>query len=412
MTTIYKVRAASPLHPSDPYHVSRFFAPDRKHRAVMQDRQDLILYLANLNETALTQGAMINKPRGFCEVKLRLTSLREWVHDYKVVFDHFFEVKQFGYHINDGLHDVSTLIPKKLGIRWHEKNRLTYVPPERPDDGVVSKVYIHHSNSEMIRRRLADDARADLAPAVEWLLNQKEVNFIFQRAGKLQQRDTSVWPVAAIETWPSWLREALFGPGIDIDSAYTQYLMSYLQKAHSERPHQIEMMYPDLVRSLNDKMAWRHELCRDVLGLPITDENIGLVKKLCMSLANGSRISPAILIGGGGYSVTADVIIKVTDDVSPENLERIGRKLGYISKQYIAAKKAICNVGLCLNPTRRNQKKVFGSYFTWEREARYLIWEAVDCHGIMVHDGIDGVPQEYIDRLPQLVLELGIKMTT
>jgi hypothetical protein len=412
VTTIYKVRSKKDLPPSHPYHVGRFYSFERLHRRKQKDRQDLILYLASLHANTIAQCIACNQPRGFCEVPLRLTTLRDWVYDYHAALDYFFTVKQIGYNFGDGDHVVSTLIPNDLGfetIAESTKQGIEYLPPDRPDDGVVSKVYIQQQNAAAIRLRLAEENRADLRAACEWILGQTEINFIFQPAGKLKQRDTSVWPVAAVETWPSWLREALFGQGIDIESAYTQYLLDRLEERCS--PSMLKTLYPDIIRSVHDKAEWRRELCVDVLGLAHNDENIAIVKKICMSLANGSRISPGILTAGA-FSVTADVIIQSTTDVSVENLDRIGSRLQRISQQYSTAKKIICAGSLRLNPTRNNQKLVFSSYFEWERTARYLIWEAVGRHGIMVHDGIDGIPAEYLTDLPALMDKIKLKVTS
>jgi hypothetical protein len=380
----------------------------------MQERQDLILYIAQLHATAIADGRATGKPRGFCEVQMRLMSLRTWVHDYRVVLDHFFDVTQTGYNFGDAGHEISTIVPKALDIdtiKEVESKAVTYLPPIRPDDGVVSKVYVQQHNASRIRQKLAQSSRPDLKAPVEWLLQQKEINFTFQRAGKLRQRDTSTWPIVAIETWPGWLREDLFGAGIDIDSAYTQYLLQCLQQIYADTPELLKTLFPDLIRSLEDKACWRFELC-DVLGLPHADDSVRIVKTICMSLANGSRISPGILQSGRAFSVTAEIIIRATDDVSVENLEKIGNRLQYISRQYANAKRAICTAHLKLNPSLRNQKQVFSSYFEWEREARYLIWEAVDRHGLMVHDGIDGIPEEYLSNIPALIAQIGLKVTT
>jgi hypothetical protein len=417
VTTIYKVRAQRDLHPSDPLHVGNFY-PDKQrlHRSKMQDRQDLILYLAQLHATAIQHCAVSHKPRAFCEVPLRLMSLRDWVHDYRVVLDHFFEVKTTGFNFGDGGHEISILIPKNaeplVPINSNpetHKRELVYVVPPRPDDGVISKVYIQQQNASYIRSRLAEENRADLRPAVDWLLSQTELNFIFQRSGRLKQRDTSVWPVAAIETWPSWLREALFGGGVDIENAYTQFLITHLRKTVDRE--KLELLFPDLLAAVDDKVKWRFSLC-DALGVSCDDEGVSTVKKICMSLANGSRISPGILAGGRAFSVTAEVVIKATDDVSLENLDRIGLRLQKISRQYTLAKKMVCNQLLRLNPTRTNQKLVFSSYFEWEREARYAIWNAVDQHGIMVHDGIDGIPSAYTIDIQKIIDTVGLKVTT
>lgn len=409
MTAIYRLRARKQPRPMDPLHVGNFYRKERLHREAMQERQDLILYLAKLHAHASLKG----KPRAFNTVKLRLTSLREWVYDYRPALDYFFDVQSLGYNLGDDNNEVSVLVPKDLGLHTHVQTQsfqLEYEPPPRPDDGVVSKVYIAQGRG--VLDRLTHENRFDLIEVVKWILQHEELNFIFKPAGKLQQRDTSVWPVAAVETWPAWLREALFGPGIDIDSAYTQYLMQHLREIYRGRTHLLMLLYPDLLALIEDKQRWRRDICENVLGLPWNDDNIDLVKTVCMSLANGSRISPGILEGGRSFSVTAQIIVNATEEVTPERLERVGTRLQAISRQYSRAKKDICAMDLRLNPTLVNQKRVFGSYFEWERAARYLIWEAVDRHGIMVHDGIDGVPQSYLNDLPSLIQQVGVRVTT
>jgi hypothetical protein len=412
VTTIYRVSSPEKLHPLDPLNVLRFY-PDltRKHPRLMQDRQDLILYLASIHRAALKSG----RPLGFCRIPLRLMSLREWVYDYKTVFDYFFEVVQAGYHCGDK-HEISTVIPKRLSaevIAPIQERKLVYVPPGLPSGGVVSKVYVQQHLKDQILSKLADTGRLDLHAPVEWLLTRptSEVNFYFVPSGKLQLRDTSVWPINAVETWPSWLREALFGQGIDIESAYTQFLLEHVKAGCGDDESRLRLFFPDLVRSLSDKAEWRRELCVDILGLDYNDDNIGIVKKICMSLANGSKISPGIMLGGGSFSVTKDIIINGVSDVTPLNLIRIGERLSAIAKQYSRARKIVCMTELGISPSRANQKLVFSSYFEWEREARYRIWEAVDRHGIMVHDGIDGIPSEYLQDIPGLVSSLNIRLT-
>lgn len=412
MTTIYRVAAPKALHHSDPLHVGRFYPHvERRHAKLMQDRQDLILYLANIHSAAVKTG----KPLGFCSIPMRLMSLRDWVYDYKVVFDHFFDVQQEGYHVGDKF-ELSLITPKRLKldeIRATTKaaEKLIYVPPPLPSDTVISKVYVQQHKAKQIGERLAATGRLDLNAPVQWLLAQPEVNFHFARSGRLQLRDTSVWPIQAIETWPSWLREELFGCGIDIESAYTQFLIEHIREAYADRPHLVQLLFPDLIRSLEDKALWRMEICCDVLGLEYTDENISIVKKICMSLANGSRISPTIMVGHSSYSVTRDIIIKAAPESSLNSLAAIGERLSAISTQYQAARKVVCALEMKVNPSRLNQKKVFASYFEWEREARYAIWEAVERHGIMVHDGIDGIPEQYLTDIPKLISNLGLRLT-
>jgi hypothetical protein len=410
--TLYKVASTKPLDHDDPLHWSRFY-PDkqRHHHGTMARRQDLILYLANLHARALDSGM----PLGMIRIPIRLTSLRQWVRDYRPVLDAFFEVDQLGYNLGDADFELSTLIPRNV-VNGKRKasdaaRELVYVPPERVETETVTKVFIQQQNRDVILKTLALTNRLDLRAPVEFLLSEPEFNFHFIRAGRLQQRDTSVWPVAAVETWPSWLREWLFGRGVDIDAAYTQFLLEQLNLVYADKPHLVNMLFPDIVQSLHHKSEWRAKLCMETLGLPWNDDNIGVVKRICMSLANGSRISPAILSGGRAYSVTADIVVAATDDVSLLNFERIGTRLKYIAEQYATARKVICTGLQHRQASRENQKEIFGSYFAWERDARYKIWEECGKCGIMVHDGIDGVPQEYLDRMPEIMRKLGILLS-
>lgn len=406
MSVVYRLHTKKQLSIKDPLHVEHFYGGKlRVRRKSLEDRQQLIFYLAKLHAEAS------RKPKGFAGVKVSLTSLRNWVYDYRCALDHFFDVQQLGFNVLDEA-KLSTLIPKSLVCNVEEvkKLKLEYLPGPRPE-GTMSKVYIQQQNAAQILSRLESCDRLDLKEPVEWLLKQVEVNFIFQRCGKLKQRDTSVWPVAAVETWPSWLREQLFGPGIDIESAYTQYLVGKLRAAYADNPANVKRFYPDLVKAIDDKNEWRRELCVEVLGLEHTDENLSVVKSICMSLANGSRISAAILQGSSRFSSTANLIKTACSGASEERLKQVGKRLDFIAKQYIDAKKAVCNHALKMNPTRKNQKLVFINYFTWERDARYLLWEAVDRHGIMVHDGIDGIPERYMTDLPALIEKTGLKVS-
>ena len=409
---IYKVSSTKQLHFSDPLHVGRFYPhAQRVHQGKMQERQDLILYLASIHEAAIKSGM----PRGFCRIPMRLTSLKEWVHDYKGAFNHFFTIVESGYHIGDEW-QYSVIIPNELPRDPDfepTERKLVYVPPPVPAQGVVSKVFVQVQKKELILKKLATNNRLDLYAPVEWLLSQptNEFNFYFIPSGKLQMRDTSIWPIAAIETWPSWLREDLFGPGIDIEAAYTQFLIEGVRKAYEKEPDMVRILYPDLLRSLEDKTQWRREICEDVLGMEWNDHSVGVVKKICMSLANGSKISPGILLSEMGHSMTRNIILEESADVTASKLIHIGQRLLTISRQYSAAKKVVCRWELGLAPTRANQKKVFAGYFEWEREARYKIWESVGRHGIMVHDGIDGIPEEELSRIPEIISSLNLKLT-
>lgn len=411
MSILYRV-SGSKIHFSDPLHVRNFY-PDvqRVHRRMMSRRQDLILYLANLHSNAVKSGM----PLGMIQIPIRLSSLREWVLDFRVVFDEFFEIHKLGYDFGDGNFSPSIVTPKNISSSKRQAaertSTLEYVPPPLPDNGSISKVYILQKNKDQILERITLSSRLDLLLPCKWLLERPEVNFHFERSGKLQQRDTSIWPIKGIETWPSWLREMLFGPGVDIDSAYTQFLVQHLKHAYIGREHLLTIIFPDLMRMITEKPEWRRELCEDVLKLEHTEENIGHVKRICMSLANGSKISPGILLGGSAFSVTGGIVLQATPDTTPEHLIRVGERLQRISAQYTKAKKIICLHLLRTKGSRVNQKRVFGTYFEWERIARHSIWESCDRHGIMVHDGIEGIPEEYLKNMPSIMKELNIQLT-
>jgi len=367
--------------------------------------------MAGLHANAMSTG----KPLGFSTVQLRLTSIRKWVYDFEVVLNYFFDVVQRGFNLGSENFEYTTLQPKIINDVKIAPNKVLdlveYQPPEIPKDGVVSKVYIKQHNAKEIISKLRDKNRSDLVAPVLWLLKYPEINFYFSPSGKLKQRDTSTWPIPAVETWPSWLREDLFGKGIDIDSAYTQFLFHHLKDVHADNIGLINRLYPDLCMLLSDKQKWRKHICENVLNIPFNDDNVSIVKKLCMALANGSSISPAILNGQSSFSVTKDIVIQSVDDISISNLERIGSNLKSISSQYKNARRQICTFLHKRHPSREIQKTVFGDYFKWERDARYAIWEEIDRHGIMVHDGIDGVPDQYLNEIESLIERLSIKIT-
>lgn len=415
MTRPYRLSTRVPLAPTHPLSWNRFW-PDlqRVHRSKAEARQDLVLWLANLYYGTVRCG----KPVGFCTTQVELTRLREWVRDYRPALDYFFTVDTLGYHIDDEKRELTTLIPKRLSAKDLElvdqtAHDLRYQPPPLPENSVVSKVYLRPDlDRKSLVQRTLQAGRAEIVPQLTWLLRQEtELNFHFVPSGKLKQRDTSVWPISGIETWPSWLREELFGPGIDLDSAYVQFLLSNLRAKYTDRPHMLDMTHRDLVRLLEDKEAFRKELCEQVLQRPYTMHWKGVIKSVIMSMANGSNISAALLTNGTEYSQTAKIIIEAAPEATVSELTAIGDRLQQIAQQFASAKRITCLHLLQTAPNRKNLKKVFSSYFEWERVARYAIWEAVGRQGIMVHDGLDGIPAEELARVPQLIEQLGLRLT-
>jgi hypothetical protein len=173
----------------------------------------------------------------------------------------------------------------------------------------------------------------------------------------------------------------------------------------------VELTCPDLVRLLEDKEAFRKELCEQVLQRPYNVQYKAVIKSVIMSLANGSKISAGLLTNGAKYSQTAKIINDAAPEATLSELTAIGDRLKIIADQFASARRRAC-IGLLKKvPNRKNVKEVFGEYFRWERVARYEVWEAVGRQGIMVHDGIDGVPAAEIARLPELIETLGLRLT-
>ena len=411
MSTLYRLTTSEIIHRKNPLHVSNFYTPQRLHKQTMQDRQDLILYLAHLHNKIKN----IKVPKGALGFPFRLTTLRKWVYNYEVAFEYFFSVVRHGYKISNDDLEISFIVPRKLKFEVPEKiiSTLKYVPPPLPNDGVVSKVYLKFENADFIFSKLHETGRLDLLAPVEWLFAREcsEINFYFTKAGKLQKRDTSTWPIAGIETWPSWLRTDLFGSGIDIDSAYVQFLLVQIEQSYKGRTQLIKLIFPDLVKMLNEKNVWRKELCEAIFELPFEEDNINLIKKICMGIANGSKISATILMSDMEFSEIKMLISEKMPNADLKLLNKIGNRLATISNQFMTAKKVICNTELKLRASKNNQRHVFKNYFEWERLARYKIWEAVDCHGLMVHDGIDGIPSNHLANIDTIINTLNLKLT-
>lgn len=411
LQNVYQLHCKTAIHPSNPLHVGHFYRDiQRVHQKKMEERQSLILFLARIHQEAIKSGM----PLAFCRIQMSLTRLRNWVYDYRNVFDFFFEVQETGYRINNDKREMSTVIPRDLATpKLVEilQQDLVYQPPELPNDGVVSKVFIQFQNAEEIREKIIATRRFDLSAPVEWLLSRpiSELNVWFSPAGKLQLRDTSTWPIKALETWPAWLRVLLFGRGIDIESAYTQYLLETVKSTYQGKEELFEMLFPELIQSFENKQEWRESLCLD-LDLEPTETNVGIIKRICMSLANGSKVSGNILQGNAGFSAVKSTILELHPDVSDDVLYGYGVRLGRIAKEYANARRIACMTETHKYPSRDNQKVVFRTYFQWERAARYAIWHAVGEMGIMVHDGIDGIPVDRIQAARDALNDMKIRV--
>ena len=223
------------------------------------------------------------------------------------------------------------------------------------------------------------------------LLQEYPLTFFYARAGTLLERDKSVWPIKSIEMWPGWLRAELFGTVVDIENAYCQFVVKKLEEKYKDNPTRLELKYPDLLRSDRDKQNFRDELCRDYLKLELNDENNKVVKKLIMSIANGSNATPMLMVNGSNRSEAVRIVREAAPNLSSLELLKVGARLSIITKQFRGAKRDLCIFLLGAKPSRENQKRIYKMYFSWEREARHSIWKACNNTGLHLHDAVEGV---------------------
>ena len=394
MLRFYPVSVDYEIHRTHPLFVGNYFPLKGMWWKKRKLRQSLILSVA-LGWYELSKNSLSNP--AFIQEEVFLTSLKKHVGDAKVILESFFHIDRIGFNFSNGVSGATQVRPKKLprdtvvGIE-SILNDIRYDPGPEPTGAKLtcSRVTVQPFDLDQVKDRLAQEGRDTLLPAVAWLSQRVTLNFYYQPSGRLRARDTSVWPVRSIETWPGWLRQELFGRAIDIENAYAQFIVTQLMEKYSNR-ELLMLKYPDIMRSHYDKNNFREEICLKLLKLPVNDENISIVKKLIMSIANGSNVTPMLLISGSSRSEAVRIILEANPCLSTEELEQLGKKLSFIAKQFRMAKRDLCSHLLGLPPSASNSKKIFAQYFEWEREARYKIWNAVGKTGLMLHDGVDGI---------------------
>jgi len=408
MLFFHTVESDLEIRRDNPLFVGHFFDLQGMWWTNRKKRQKMIISVAfawyKLVKKQLKTPGMINE-------ELIMTALTNEVREAKLIIERFFTITRLGFNLNDGLNKSPTLVtPKRLPHAYVEAieeiaARITFNPGLPPTNKtlVQSAVSVRKNSLPLIRVRLKEEEREELLPAIEWLMKQEgQITFYYRPAGKLQARDTSVWPIRAIETWPGWLRTELFGATIDIENAFCQFILDHLEKKHLGKEEQLKLKYPDLLRAAYDKQKFREELCLEILHRPPTDENISIVKKLIMALANGSNASPKLMVGEGRCPEAVQIVRQAAPEVAPTQMMKSGKRLQAIAKQFRSAKRELCIMLLNSKPTRQAQKQIFQLYFLWEREARYKIWEAMGNSGLMIHDALDGVitnlnEQELVD---------------
>jgi hypothetical protein len=390
-----------------PLYVGNFFRISGTWWNKRKQRQDLILSIAIAWYHCIQQNSAAP---GFINEEVLLTNLTRQVKDAKVILEHFFTITRLGFNFNNGLKSPTLISPKKLNMDMIEAieaiiHEVRFSPGIKPlGDYTISQVQVDKKAQTHVRAELKRTNREDLLPAINWLFKHDgPIDFYFEKSGILQARDKSVWPIKSIECWPGWLRTALFGDVIDIENSYCQFLITHLEEKYKDNQKSLEMLYPDILRADREKVAFRWELCH-LLKLEPTSDNINVVKKLVMALANGSTISPRMMVSGAGYSEAVNIILQANSQLLPSELLNIGKRLASITRQFKAAKRDLCIHLLKLPPTAKNQKQIFKLYFDWERVSRYAIWNAIGQTGLMLHDGLDGIksdmePQQLVDHV-------------
>jgi len=420
LLTIYPVQARVELPWNHPLHVGKFFNLEGKRWKARKQRQALILSTARAWKqlTARNPGAP-----GLVREEIFLTHLAKQAPDAKEIFRVFFKIERTGYRFSDGLTAPTTISPRKLPAQLaaaveqlDSTVELTFDPGQGPTaEGFTrSPVTVRRHKGKEILRALEGYGRADLIPPVKWLLERPQpITFYHRPSGKLQARDTSVWPVRAIETWPGWLRAELFGTCIDIDNAFSQFLMEHLSKKHAGKEAQLRLKYPDIVAIAEDKRAFRAALIEQVLKTKVEPTSLKLIKRLLMAIANGSNASPQLFTGSSSRCEAANIIRLNAPWLSTTDLLAAGERLQRVAHQFRQAKKELCIYLFSARPTAKNQKRIFTLYFNWEREARYKLWGAVGQTGLQMHDGLDGIinnePAEELRK--RILAECNLKIT-
>jgi hypothetical protein len=395
MITFHPVYIDEVLTWKNPLYVGHFFKLNGMWWAKRKQRQGLIISIATAWYRLYNQNP---SAPAFVEEEVFITSLTKQVTDAKVILETFFTIKRLGFSF--GVEKSATIIsPKKLNERMLEAidkiiNDIKFDPGSKPtsDNLEISYVTVEPHVATSIRNRLQNEGRQDLLPPVNWILQQDgKIPFYFKPSGNLKQRDTSVWPIKAIENWPGWLRTALFGAVVDIENAFTQFIVKKLEMKYAKNTKRLEMLYPILLESVRDKKKFRESICVDILKLPIDDDTISMVKKLIMSLANGSNISGGIMSCDSSRSQAAALVKEAAPHLLHSELVEAGEKLYKIARQFKSARKDLCFYLLKKPATAANQKIIFTQYFEWERQSRYAMWEALGRTGLHLHDGLDGI---------------------
>lgn len=416
------------ITPDHPLHYSKFFQ-QKIHKKRVKSCQNMILFLARLHANNVD----FVGPRGFNNFEISTTRLRSHCYDYRQVFDYFFHVVERGYNCHDEEHlSLTIATPKPVFNPFSIKNTEplhapAFEPNEYPTEAFRKTRVVIHPAAEQSLAAIPASKVAPYFDQIQWLLKQQVIEFHWAASGRLQARETSVWPIRSIETWPKSIRAAVFGPGVDIAAAYMQFIVS---EANAYSNTDDNWRWPDLGMMVKDRTTWRERCLHDIYGVDASTDNVARLKSIIMCLSNGGRVidlsnEAAMQYSGVSYGVRELLAANFDAAEIDKRAEKIQHHLKHLSLQFKAARQIVANgkieehgvffENMMQQPAKARKRwadrEVFRGYFEWEKNARHKILDLCDNTGIMVHDGIDGVPANIIDGLDRLSKDAGILVT-
>ena len=239
-----------------------------------------------------------------------------------------------------------------------------------------SNVY-YNPDSKLIDDLLIADA-LDLVQIVEWMKSNPQTPMIFVPSGELKLRHTSRWPIRNIEGWPSWVRQRIFKSFVDIKSAYLQFIVNALE---TEIGMMLDRYFPNILNLWYDQ----NSIIAEIASVLNVDQDIHRkkIKSIIMSLAMGSAVSTKMILNAPKRSSICSSVVEICPFITESQANELTSILKPLMTEFKSAR-GICDISM---PT----------YFSWEHEKRMILWEYCSRTGVMMHDGLDGIPDEMVD---------------
>lgn len=430
----------SDIHRHHPLWIGRFMTLGRVSYTDRQKLQKALLEISAVwYRTATWSENNSYKKYQFYKTSLRKKYGRRALQ----LFDCFFNTYQTGYKFlpsigsPDGVSVPSTVSPKDKpcnieGLRDTIKKWMQgaiWKPCAKPlsitlDNSRVSRVEVRSDvDMEKLKELLQQPRWMHLTGQVNWILSEQSIDIYWQFSGRTQQRETSVWPIKSIETWPSSIRLALFGSQVDIQCAMPQFVYHKIKEIDIANFGHVtsftERGFDDIKQMVEDTENWRKSLAAE-MKMEWNEDTRKIIKKLVMALSNGSNISGKMLTSFFNHSVAVEIVQdQIMDDSWDYDFTmKVGDRLHKIAVQFRqAVKRILMHYGY--KPTRKNRKRIFYLYFCWEKRVREQLWQMFNKSGLMMHDGLDGIcatslsnlQSKHSDTVKYISDKLGVKIT-